>query len=309
MTTAADAARSAARPGRTAADAATVSWSELTADAEARLGAAGVESPAVDARRIAEEVTGAAGSDLCGILGASAGRLGAARFESLVARRLTGEPLQYVLGSWGFRRLHLMVDERVLIPRPETEMVAGLAIAEVAARAGSGSLATAADLGTGSGAIALSIAAECGNCRVLASDRSGDALAVARANLSGLGRAAARVSLHHGDWFDALPADARGGIDVVVANPPYVSAGEELPKVIEDWEPRAALRAGPRGDEHLRAIIEAAAGWLAPAGVMVLEMAPDQTGPMAALARSLRYETSVHDDLSGRPRALVARRS
>ncbi len=293
-----------------AAAARTVTWGELMADAEAQLGNGGVDSPEVSARRIVEEVSGASGADLHALLRTPAGRRGVARLDALLARRLAGEPLQYVLGSWGFRTLDLMVDRRVLIPRPETETVAGLAIAEVNARAaaGTGSL-TAADLGTGSGAIALSIAVECPRCRVLAADCSAAALEVARANLSGLGRAATRVSLHHGDWFDALPAEARGRIDVAVANPPYVADHEALPEVIDAWEPRPALRAGPRGDEALCRIVDDAVGWLAPAGVLVLEMAPDQTEPIAALTRSAGYEPTIHDDLTGRPRAVVAQRT
>lgn len=298
--------------------ASTVSWRELTASAEARLLEAGLSSPAPEARRIAEEVAGATASELHALLDEAAGRRGVDRFDSLVARRVAGEPLQYVLGSWGFRGLDLMVDDRVLIPRPETEVVAGLAIAEVNQRgpsgtevealAETGSPVTVADLGTGSGAIAASIATECAGCRVFAADVSEDALDVARANLRALGHAAARVELCLGDWFDALPAEARGCIDVAVANPPYVADGEPLPAVVADWEPSRALRAGPQGDECLRRIIEDAWDWLAADGSLVLEMAPDQTEPMAALARSAGFVTTIHDDLAGRPRALRARR-
>src|SRR5688500_3110506 len=121
----------------------------------------------------------------------------------MAERRLAGEPLQYVLGSWGFRTLDLFVDPRVLIPRPETEAVAGLAIEALAAIDRPG---LAADLGTGSGAIALAMAAErWPHVQVWATDLSADALAVARANLAALGRRGAVVRLVQGDWFGALP--------------------------------------------------------------------------------------------------------
>ncbi|MEM8709223.1 MAG: HemK/PrmC family methyltransferase, partial [Actinomycetota bacterium] len=212
------------------------------------------------------------------------------------------------VGRWAFRHLDLMVDRRVLIPRPETEVVAGLAIDEVVARSGSGRDVVVADLGTGSGAIAFAIATECTSSRVLATDRSADALAVARANLTGLGRAAGRVSLHEGSWFAALPDSVRGAIDVLVSNPPYIGDDEDLPSVVGDWEPRGALRAGPVGDEDLQTIIGGAEEWVAPGGAVVLEMAPDQTAPIADRFRAVGWQASVHADLAGRDRAVVARK-
>ncbi|MGB0615976.1 MAG: N5-glutamine methyltransferase family protein, partial [Acidimicrobiales bacterium] len=163
----------------------TVTWSELLAEATARFERARLESPAIDARRIVEEVTGSEPSEFHRVLDTPATVRGVASFDRLVARRENGEPLQYVVGRWGFRHLDLMVDRRVLIPRPETEVVAGLAIEEVVARSGAGREVVVADLGTGSGALGFAIATECAAARVLATDRSPDALAVARANLAG----------------------------------------------------------------------------------------------------------------------------
>nr|NIR36431.1 peptide chain release factor N(5)-glutamine methyltransferase [Actinomycetota bacterium]NIS30744.1 peptide chain release factor N(5)-glutamine methyltransferase [Actinomycetota bacterium]NIT95265.1 peptide chain release factor N(5)-glutamine methyltransferase [Actinomycetota bacterium]NIU18937.1 peptide chain release factor N(5)-glutamine methyltransferase [Actinomycetota bacterium]NIU65956.1 peptide chain release factor N(5)-glutamine methyltransferase [Actinomycetota bacterium] len=162
-----------------AADDGTVSWAELLDEAARRL-------EGLDARRIVEEITGAAPGELHTVLDAPATVRGVARLDSMVARREAGEPLQYVLGSWGFRTLDLMVDRRVLIPRPETEVVAGLAIDEVRDRGGT---PLVVDLGTGSGAIALALAVECPRARVVATDVSSDALVVARANVAGVGRA------------------------------------------------------------------------------------------------------------------------
>ena len=171
----------------------------------------------------------------------------ASRATRMVARRRAGEPLQYAIGAWGFRRLDLYLDRRVLIPRPETEQVVEVALRRAAA-ARRCRAPLVVDLGTGSGAIALSIAVEVPGADVWATDVSADALAVARANLAGLGgRAATRVRLVEGSWFDALPEAFRGQVHLLVSNPPYVADGETLPAEVADWEPPGALRAGPHG--------------------------------------------------------------
>jgi release factor glutamine methyltransferase len=278
----------------------TVAWSELLREATARLGAD-------DARRIVEEVTGAGAGALHTVLGQPATQRGVARFDALVQRRLDGEPLQYVLGRWGFRTLDLMVDRRVLIPRPETEVVAGLAIAEVNARSIDDTEVLVADMGTGSGAIALSVAVECARARVMAVDASPDALAVAAANLAGIGRAATRVSLHPGDWFAALPSTLIGRFDVIVSNPPYVRRDDVLPAVVREWEPESALRSGADGLDDLRVIVDEAPRWLDSSGALVLEMAPDQTAVVAQWCRAAGLTVEVKPDLAGRDRAVVAR--
>lgn len=277
----------------------TVAWVELLDEATRRLGE-------VDARRIVEEITGVGPGELHTVLATPATARGVARFDAMVGRREAGEPLQYVLGSWGFRTLDLMVDRRVLIPRPETEVVAGLAIEEIRRREDG---ALVADLGTGSGAIAIAVAVECATARVVAVDVSTEALAVARANVAGAGRAGARVTLYEGDWFSALPEELQGTIDVVAANPPYVRDEEELPAVVADWEPVGALRSGPEGLDDLRRIVDDAPTWLSQTGVLVLEMAPDQTTAVAKWCRAQGLVTSVHADLAGRPRAVLARRT
>ena len=229
----------------------------------------------------------------------------------MVARRKAGEPLQYVLGVWGFRRLDLVVDRRVLIPRPETETVVEVALGELAGlrapRPGRHPLAV--DLGTGSGAIALSIALEAPDARVWATDRSVDAVAVARANLAGMGgRVAPRVRLVEGDWFDALPPELRGQVDLIVANPPYIGAGEDLPAEVAEWEPAGALIAGPTGLEHVGVILAGAPEWLRRPGAIVIEVAPHQADAAVELARAAGFDdVEVRPDLNGRPRALVGR--
>ena len=284
---------------------------------------AGVAEPEVSARRIAAE---ASGSDAAQIALAPQTPMTVrmvAHADAMAARRVAGEPLQYVLGSWAFRRLDLAVDSRALIPRPETEAVAGIAVdwlAQAVRRRGLSEVAVA-DLGTGCGAIALSIAQEVPQARVYATDSSADALALAAANLAGVGHAASRVSLHQGSWFEALvgvdaPDDVdcnaiplRGQLHAVVSNPPYVTDGEPLAPEIDNWEPHAALYAGPDGLSAVREIVREARGWLAPGGLLVVEIASDQGSAVAAMAEARGYErVRIERDLAGSERVLVAMR-
>jgi release factor glutamine methyltransferase len=285
----------------------TVSWRQLQAEASRRLAAAGPGQAETDARRLVEEASGLEGADYVLGLDAPATVRGVASFDRMLERRLDGEPLQYVLGHWGFRTLDLFVDARVLIPRPETEQVTGFALDELDRHSAAGPLLVA-DLGTGSGAIGLSIAAECGRAEVWITDRSTDALAVAGANLAGLGRAATRLRLAEGSWFEALPAELQGRLDLVISNPPYVAPEDPLPPEVAHWEPREALIPGPTGLESLLHLVEVAPLWLARPGVLVLELAPDQAEAVSAAARVAGFdEVSVRQDLAGRNRAVVAR--
>jgi release factor glutamine methyltransferase len=240
--------------------------------------------------------------------------------DALLARRLAGEPLQYVLGSWSFCGIDLLVDRRVLIPRPETEVVAQIAIDEVA-RSGERIGATdawgggftsyaVADLGTGSAALALALAFSLPEAEVWAAELDHDALAVARANVAGAGTPAARVRVVEGSWFDALPDELRGRLRVIVANPPYVAEHEaaDLPAAVARWEPRRALISGPTGREAIDTIVRTAPTWLEPGGALVLELAPQQAAGVADLARDVGFTSvEVHPDLTGRERVLVAR--
>jgi release factor glutamine methyltransferase len=277
------------------------SWRELLAETAEVLGSRN------DARRLVEEASGYEGADLVLALDEEATVRCGSYLTRMVERRLTGEPLQYVLGRWGFRSLDLMVDRRVLIPRPETEQLVEWALDEGRRRAERGRRPVVADLGTGSGAIAVSLAAELG-AEVWATDVSPDALDVARANLAGLGTwAATRVRLLEGWWWTALPSELREGIDIAVANPPYVAEDEILPPEVEEYEPRLALRSGPHGLDAITEIVSGAPGWLAPGGVLLVELAPAQAPAVRELARrSGAVQADIRQDALGRDRALVA---
>jgi release factor glutamine methyltransferase len=254
-----------------------------------------------------ERATGWEGAELWLHIDEAATVRGVAFVEGMVGRRAGGEPLQYVLGRWRFRRLDLLVDRRVLIPRPETEVVGEVALAELRRR--DDRRPVVVDLGTGSGALGLSLADEVAGATVWCTDSSAEALAVARANLAGLGsRTAPRVRLVEGSWWDALPAELRGRVDLAVSNPPYVATGEVLPPEVADGEPVDALRAGPTGLEAIEEILVGAPEWLTPSGALVVEIAPWQGERVLERARAAGFGSSeVRPDLAGRPRVLLAR--
>jgi release factor glutamine methyltransferase len=285
----------------------TTSWRQLLGDVTATLRGAGVDNAEQEARWMVERVTGWDAADMLVGLDEPATVRGATHLHQMVERRVAGEPLQYVLGRWAFRHLELYVDRRVLIPRPETEVLAEMALAEcdrLGAR-------LAVDLGTGSGAIALALATERPKLEVWGTDASAEALAVASANLAGLGRAGRRVRLVEGDWFAALPDDLRGRIDVLVTNPPYVAEHEmpELPADVREWEPELALvSGGPAGLDDVAEILAEAPTWLARPASILVEMAPHQTAAASNLARAAGFTAvSVWPDLTGRDRILQAR--
>lgn len=271
-------------------------WRNLLAAATARLG------DAAEARRIVEEASGFEGAELVLHLDEPSRALTHERWVSMVDRRAAGEPLQYVLGRWGFRSLDLHVDRRVLIPRPETEQVVEVALSLLEGT-------TVVDLGTGSGAIALSIAVERPATTVWATDVSTSALDVARANAAGAGRSAARVRLVDGDWYAALPPDLEGRVDLIVANPPYVAASDPLPDEVARWEPRRALVPGPSGLEAIEVVVTGAPRWLRPGGWLVLEIGEAQGRSVQELlaGRGL-LDVEVRPDLSGRDRIAIGRR-
>jgi release factor glutamine methyltransferase len=212
----------------------------------------------------------------------------------LVERRGRREPLAYVLGEWGFRRLALGTDARALVPRPETEIVVERALAAIA---GTGA-PRVVDVGTGTGAIALAIADEHPGAVVVATDISAEALALAGENAKRLGL---EIELVETSLLDGVD----GPFDLVVSNPPYVRADEigALQPEVRDWEPRLALV----GDSTSE-LAAAARDRLAPGGALVLEAHADHAGEVAALLDELGYtNATVTPDLAGRDRVVEAR--
>jgi release factor glutamine methyltransferase len=232
--------------------------------------------------------------------------------DAMVGRYLGGEPVQYVLGRWGFRTLDLAIDPRVLIPRPETEWVAGRAIALAAARHRRTGSVRVIDLGTGSGAIGLSLAAELPlvGVEVWMSDIDSDALDIARANSVGLGRRASAVRIIQGSWFDAVASlDRHPLFDVIVANPPYIAEGSiEVEAAVRDHEPARALFSGPDGLDALRSIVADAPGYLEVDGWLVLEIGSDQGAAVERLLIERGFiEVGIEPDPAGHDRIASAR--
>jgi release factor glutamine methyltransferase len=282
-------------------------WSELVAETATRLG------DQLHARWMCEIAGGFERRELIESLDDPVTNGAVARVDAMVARRLSGEPLQYVLGSWSFRELDLMVDERVLIPRPETEWVVEQALIEVRQLVNARQWPlVCVDLGTGSGAIALSLAAElpAGSVEVWATDASSDALDVARANLAGIDtRRSPHVQLAQGSWFDALPIEMRATINLLISNPPYIAHHETLDDAVVAWEPHDALFADDDGLGDIERIVTEAARWLAPGGVLVIEHGHQQGERTRALAIQVGLiDVETRPDLAGRDRMLVARR-
>jgi release factor glutamine methyltransferase len=264
-------------------------------EAERRLAAVGVASPRVDAEWLVGKALGVARTALYAEPERELSAAQAAELEHLVARREAREPLAYLLGEWGFRRLTLKVDRRVLVPRPETEVVVDrcLELLRDVDRP------AVLDVGTGSGAIALAIADEHPGARVTAIDVSPGALEVARENalMAGL-----EVTLVEHDVGDGL----EGEYDLVVSNPPYVGPEEieTLEPEVRDWEPRVATV----GEEHTEAIAAAAAGVLVPGGRLVVEVADGRAAQVCAVLRRLGYEdVRSGRDLTGRDRIVEGR--
>ncbi len=283
-----------------------ITWGELLAEVEAQL--AGPN----EARWICELASGCDRNEFLLTLNDHVSVTMARNVHEMLTRRLQGEPLQYVMRRWSFRHLDVMVDSRVLIPRSETEQVVevALGLARQCQSRRSNPL-TVVDLGTGSGVIGLSIASELrlGTAKVWLTDVSQDALDVARANLSGIGRAAERVRVVQGSWFEALPEALRGAIDLIVCNPPYIAEGDpEVESAVHRYEPHVALYSGLDGLNALRHVIDNSPGWLATGGWLVCEIGYRQGETVRELLVRAGYsEVEIINDVAGRPRVAVGR--
>jgi release factor glutamine methyltransferase len=264
---------------------------------EAELARAGVDTPAVDAELLVGHVLGLSRSELRLARARTLTESEQASLDVLVARRARREPLQYVLGEWGFRRLVLKVDPRGLIPRPETEILVERALALIAGIERPAVL----DVGAGSGAIALAIADEYPGARVTGIDISRDAIALAAENAV---RCGLEVELRHHDLFTGLPA---GPWDAVVSNPPYVDCVDRdgLAPELLDWEPAGALFGG----EETGRLVDLAAEVLAEGGAFVVEVGDGRAPVVAASLESSGYvDVRITRDLGGRERVVEGRR-
>ena len=216
------------------------------------------------------------------------------------------EPRAYAEGVAGFRLLELLVDRRVLIPRPETEGLVERVLAWSRGRWGSGEWGTVLDLGTGSGCIALSLAAEGRFARIVATDVSPEALEVARLNAARVGPDP-EPEFRLGSLFEPVAGER---FDVIVSNPPYIAEPEyaELDPSVRDFEPRLALLSGPDGLTHTRAILQRAGDHLMPGGLLALEVDSRRADQSADIARASWQEVRVERDVFDRPRYLLARK-
>ncbi|MEX2246011.1 MAG: peptide chain release factor N(5)-glutamine methyltransferase [Dehalococcoidia bacterium] len=227
----------------------------------------------------------------------------AARFEGLLARRLRREPLAYITGTREFYGIDISCGPGALIPRPESELLVEIAVAEIRCRPREA--LWIADIGTGTGAVAIAIATHAPSARVVGVDREPAALAIARQNVHALGLAS-RIALLRGDLLSGV-----GVVDIVVGNLPYVRDGDwrSLAPEIRDNEPREALVGGARGVEVIERLLERAPAHLAPGGLLALESGDGQAAAVSAAARRVMpaADISVQRDLAGRDRVLVAR--
>jgi release factor glutamine methyltransferase len=268
------------------------------AETSERLAKAGCETPRVDAEILAAHVLGLARSELALESSRKLSGREEKELERLTSCRETREPLAYVLGEWGFRHLTLAMDRRVLVPRPETEVVVDRCLARLAGL----NEPRVLDVGTGSGAIALALADEHQGTRVTAIDSSTGALEVADANAARTGLA---IELREWDLFRGLPD---GPWDLVVSNPPYVLADEieSLAPEVRDWEPRDALV----GVGATEAVARGAFDVLREGRALVLEVAASNAGRVVRMLGDLGYvDVTTTRDLAGRDRVVEGARS
>jgi len=225
-------------------------------------------------------------------------------WKALEARRIEGEPIAYILGKKGFHNIELLVAPGVLIPRPETELLVDIALAEISNRSGQIKIL---DLGTGSGAIALAVASAASQSSVTATDQSPDALAIATLNAQSLSLTE-RVQFRRGSWYQAL--DSQALFDVILSNPPYITTQDpHLSQGDLRFEPSSALTDYGNGLSCLEIIISQADQYLKPSGLIAVEHGFDQSDAVVQLMNNAGFnEIEVHLDLSGHTRAVSGRK-
>jgi release factor glutamine methyltransferase len=285
----------------------TITWDELFQKTSVDLGSE------QEARWLCEHASGLDASEFSSGLSEIVSERCGIALREMVRRRLLGEPLQYVMQRWSFRHLDVFVDPRVLIPRPETELVVQVALDSLRNSAQKiDRKIRVVDLGTGSGVIGLALASELpfGKTEVWLTDISADALDVARANLAGLGLVDGDVRLAQGDWFLALPKQLKNSFDLIICNPPYIAIYDSsVESVVRDYEPHLALYAGTDGLDAYRQIISQAGEWLITDGLLVLEIGHDQALEIRNLLDENGFkDIEIRQDYSQRDRIAFARK-
>jgi release factor glutamine methyltransferase len=281
-----------------------VTFRAVASAAVSRLEAAGLGhgEAAQSAVVLARFVLGWSGADWVARSRDAAGEAFLAGFDRLIERRAGHEPVAYITGEREFYGRPFLVTRDVLIPRPETELIVDLALNLMAAPS------RIVDVGTGSGCLAISLALEFPSARVVATDVSSPALAVARANATRLG-ASDRIDFRHGAFFAREERDQP--CDLVVANPPYIDAADRpsLPRDVSEQEPAVALFAEDRGLSVIRGVIEGAPAALAPGGALLMEIGAGQAAEVRRMVEHTREWSfiEIRPDLQGIPRVLVAR--
>ncbi len=280
---------------------------ELLDDAVARLTAAGVPTPRVDAEWLLADALGAGRAELQAAMSRVLAGATAERYEAAIRRRVARVPLQHIVGSQAFRGITVGVGPDVLVPRPETELLVSWALELLSPPDGRSPLVL--DVGTGSGCIAAALASERPDLRVVALDVSPAACVVARANVAALGLGD-RVTVVVSDLFSALPPTRA---DLVVSNPPYLATDQlaTLAPEITDHEPRIATDGGPDGLAVTARIVREAPSWLRPGAALLLETAGgDQVQRiMRAMADAGLGEVVARRDLADVTRFVCGRRS
>jgi len=284
-----------------------VTWREMLAQTVESVG------NAQEARWLCEHAAGVDGAEFLAVQDEHVTVSMANSLHDMVRRRLTGEPLQYVMKRWAFRHLDVFVDQRVLIPRPETETVVDIALSLATQRLRESSPICVVDLGTGSGVIGLSMAYELPreSAQVWLTDASSDALDVARANIVGVGRKGECVRVAEGNWWNALPTRLRGQVDVAVCNPPYIAEHDnEVADDVRKWEPHSALFAPNNGMADIEVVARDASEWLSVGGWLVLEIGYQQGDAVRkVLSEANLADIEIRKDLAGRDRIALARKS
>jgi release factor glutamine methyltransferase len=284
-----------------------VTWREMLAQTVESVG------NAQEARWLCEHAAGVDGAEFLAVQDEHVTVSMANSLHDMVRRRLLGEPLQYVMKRWAFRHLDVFVDQRVLIPRPETETVVDIALSLATQRLQESSPICVVDLGTGSGVIGLSMAYELPHesAQVWLTDASSDALDVARANLVGVGRKGECVRVAEGNWWNALPTELRGHVDVAVCNPPYIAEHDnEVADDVRKWEPHSALFAPNNGMADIEVVARDASEWLSVGGWLVLEIGYQQGDAVRkVLSEANLADIEIRKDLAGRDRIALARKS